>query len=184
MTITILQEMIKSLLLLVILIWLQPWLKYTKINMWRPVANPILMWPFMDYYHLTRHNRHSPVVFVLVCDEFILLFIFIFILDYGCPIGHEAQCFNNSGHKEPTTKDDWRNKVYNCLADVFRLHRDLLLCFSFCVIKVSAILIANGHQMMLFKSKTGGSSDWLRSSLWHVGDDFNKNVASIDIDYW
>ncbi|CAF2177915.1 unnamed protein product [Rotaria magnacalcarata] len=79
-------------------------------------------------------------------------------LNYGCPRGLQAQCFNNSGHKEPTTQNNWKNKV-------------------------STILVAPEHQMKLFKSKGASSTDWLQNSLWYVGDDFNKNVDSIDIDY-
>ncbi|CAF2069524.1 unnamed protein product [Rotaria magnacalcarata] len=79
-------------------------------------------------------------------------------VDYGCPRGLQAQCFNNSGHKEPTTQNNWKNKV-------------------------STILVAPEHQMKLFKSKGASSTDWLQNSLWYVGDDFNKNVDSIDIDY-
>ncbi|CAF3765508.1 unnamed protein product [Rotaria magnacalcarata] len=79
-------------------------------------------------------------------------------VDYGCPRGLQAQCFNNSGHKEPTTQNNWKNKV-------------------------STILVVPEHQMKLFKSKGASSTDWLQNSFWYVGDDFNKNVDSIDIDY-
>ena len=49
--------------------------------------------------------------------------------------------------------------------------------------QVSAILIGPGHQMMLFKPNNTGHSDWLKGSEWYVGDEWNHEVDSINIDY-
>ncbi|CAF1095159.1 unnamed protein product [Adineta steineri] len=78
--------------------------------------------------------------------------------DVGCPTGHYMQCFNDSGHKDSTGSHHWNEKV-------------------------SAILIGPSHQMMLFKPKGAGHSDWLKNSQWYVGDDWNDKVDSINIDY-
>ena len=37
--------------------------------------------------------------------------------------------------------------------------------------------------MMLFKAKGAGHSDWLKTSQWYVGDEWNDKVDSINIDY-
>ena len=50
-------------------------------------------------------------------------------------------------------------------------------------LQVSAILIGPGHQMMLYKANNTGHSDWLKTSEWYVGDDWNDKVDSINIDY-
>ncbi|UJR17528.1 hypothetical protein I4U23_004423 [Adineta vaga] len=78
--------------------------------------------------------------------------------DIGCPMGHDMECFNDSGHKDPSSGHQWAEKV-------------------------SAILVGPGHQMMLFKPKGTGHSDWINGSEWFIGDEYNHNVDSISIDY-
>ena len=36
-----------------------------------------------------------------------------FLIDYGCPAGHDMQCFNDSGHKDATGPFHWNEKVNN-----------------------------------------------------------------------
>mgnify|MGYP006892777133 FL=1 len=68
------------------------------------------------------------------------------------------QCFSDSGHKDSPPDHSWAEKV-------------------------SAILVGPGHQMMLFKAKGAGHSDWIHNSEWYVGDEYNDKVDSINIDY-
>ena len=84
------------------------------------------------------------------------------------------QCFNDSGHKDDTGGQQWRDHV--CV--VAHLAR-FIAAYS----QVSAVLIGPEHQMMLSKPNGTGHSDWLNASLWYVGDEFKDDVDSIDIDY-
>lgn len=45
-------------------------------------------------------------------EEILLLLFDIDIdVDFGCPNGHEMQCFNDSGHKDATGGEHWNEKV-------------------------------------------------------------------------
>ena len=83
------------------------------------------------------------------------------------------QCFNDSGHKDATGGQHWNEKVGDVCSWMLIMAR----------FQVSSILIGPGHQMMLFKPKGAGHSDWLGVSEWYVGDEFNDQVDSINIDY-